>query len=172
MEYPARRSLSERMMGAALIQRDVYAEVEEDTGATPQAAIVVGIAAIAAAIGGAAVGPAAIIGGLISAYIGWLVWSAVTYLIGDKLLGGTATWGELLRALGFAQTPAVLLVLALIPLLGWLVTAVVAVWLLIAAIVALSEALDVGVPRAILTAVLGWLAFLVLRALGWLVGLA
>jgi hypothetical protein len=38
--------------------------------------------------------------------LGWLLWSAVTYLIGGKLLGGTATWGELLRTIRFAQSRA------------------------------------------------------------------
>lgn len=170
MEVARRRSMTERMVGAARLDRDVFTEVEHDTTATGQAAGVVGIVAVAAAIGGAAVGPGAIVGGLISAYVGWLVWSGLTYLIGDKLLGGTATWGELLRALGFAQTPGVLLFLAIVPLLGWLVGLVVGIWVLVAGILALSVALDVGIGRAVLTAVLGWMALVAVRALGWMAG--
>lgn len=65
----------------------------------------VAIVAVAQAIAGTGGGTGLIITGLIGAFIGRGVWAAVTYLIGDKLLGGTATWGELLRTLGFAQPP-------------------------------------------------------------------
>src|SRR5690606_12079248 len=121
MQPGGQRSLTERMKGAALLQIDVYEEVEADADATKQAAVVVGIAALAAAIGGVDAGAGGFLSGIIATYLGWLLWSGLTYLIGDKLLGGTATWGELLRTLGFAQTPRVLLLLAIIPLVGWLV---------------------------------------------------
>ena len=95
--------------------------------------------------------------GLIAAFVGWLVWSGITYLIGDKLLGGTATWGELLRTIGFAQSPGMLYVLAIVPLVGGLVRLVVLAWLLVAGIIAIRQALDFSTDKAILTALLGWL---------------
>jgi len=153
-----RRSMTERMMGAALLDVDVFEEVEADTTATGQAAGVVVIVAVAQAIGAAALGPSGMIGGMVAALLGWLVWAGVTYVIGDLLLGGTASWGELLRTLGFAQTPGILIVLASLPLLGGLVRLVVSLWMLVAGIVALRQALDFGTGKAILTAVLGWLA--------------
>lgn len=156
MEVVRRRSLTERMRGAALLQIDVYEEVEHDTTATPQAAVVVGIVAVAMAIGGLAAGAGGLFSGLIGAYVGWLLWSALTYLIGDKLLGGTATWGELLRTLGFAQSPGVLYVLAVIPVLGRLVAFVVAIWMLVCGIIAIRQALDFSTGKAVLTAILGW----------------
>src|SRR5690606_8016998 len=91
-------------------------------------------------------------------YLGWALWSGLTYLIGDKLLGGTATWGELLRTIGFAQAPRVLLLFAFIPGLGGLIALVVAVWLLITGVIAIRQALDFSTGKAILTAVLGWIA--------------
>src|SRR5690606_3415430 len=133
--------------------------------ATVQAAIVVAIVAVASAIGG--IGTGNVLGFLIAQIVGWLIWAGLTYLIGDKLLGGTATWGELLRTLGFAQSPGVLYVLGFIPLLGWLVRAVVGIWILITGIIAIRQALDFSTGRAIATALLGWLA---LAALGVLLG--
>lgn len=162
MEHGRGRSMIARMQGAARLQVDVYEEVEADTTATAQAAGVVGIVAIASALGGLQAGAAGFLGGLVAAYIGWIIWSAVTYLIGDKLLGGTATWGELLRTLGFAQSPGVLFLLGSIPLLGWLIRFVVSIWILIAAIIAIRQALDFSTGRALLTAFLGWIAYLVL----------
>lgn len=159
------RSMSDRMLGAARLEAEVYQEVEADTTATGQAAGVVAIVALAQAVGSLGQGLGAVIGGLLAAFLGWLVWAGVTYLIGDKLLGGTATWGELLRTLGFAQTPGVLAVFGFIPLLGGLVRFAVAIWVLVAGIVALREALDVGTGKAILTAVLGWLAIAIPMAM-------
>lgn len=170
-ELAGPRTMGQRMSGAALLQRGVFSEAVRDRGATGQAAGVVGLVALSAAVGGAALGPMAVIGGLISAYLGWLAWSAVTWVIGDKLLGGTATWGQLLRALGFAQAPGLLMFLAILPLVGWLVAAVVAIWILVAGVLALSVALDFGIGKALLTGVLGWAALAALRVLGWLAGL-
>jgi hypothetical protein len=95
---------------------------------------------------------------LVAAVLGWLIWSGVTYLIGDKLLGGTATWGELLRTLGFAQSPGVLYALGIIPLLGGVIRFAVAIWILVAGIIAIRQALDFTTGKAIATALLGWLA--------------
>lgn len=152
--------MTSRMMGAALLDTATYEEVEHDSSATTQAAIVVAIVAVCAAIGNAGDGGSGAIGALISALVGWLVWSGVTYVIGDKVFGGTATWGELLRTLGFAQSPGVLYILGIIPLLGRLAAFGVWVWLLVTGIVAIRQALDFSTGKAILTALLGLAAYI------------
>jgi hypothetical protein len=157
MAISPRHRWTDRMKGAALLHSDTYEEVEADQTATGQAAGVVALVAVAQAIGGAGEGSVGILAGIISALLGWLLWAGMTYLIGAKLLGGTATWGELLRTIGFAQTPGVLHVLGLIPVLGGLIRFGVALWVLIAGIIAIRQALDVSTGKAILTAVLGWL---------------
>ena len=134
--------------------------MEADHTATGQAAGVVALVAIAQAIGGAGEGGFGIFAGVISALLGWLLWAGITYLIGAKLFGGTATWGELLRTIGFAQTPGVLYVLGLIPVLGGIIRFGVAIWVLIAGIIAIRQALDINTGKAILTAVLGWLVII------------
>lgn len=162
-------SLIRRMKGAALLDVSVYEEVEADQTATTQAAIVVAIVAVAQAIGGAGEGGRGIIGGLLAAVVGWLLWAGITYLIGDKVLGGTATWGELLRTIGFAQSPGVFYLLAFIPILGGLVRIAVSLWVLVAGIVAIRQALDFSTGKAVLTAVLGWLAVAIpAMLLGWM----
>jgi hypothetical protein len=160
-----------RMKGAALLHIDTYEEVEADHTATGQAAGVVALVAIAQAIGGAGEGGFGIFAGVISALLGWLLWAGITYLIGAKLFGGTATWGELLRTIGFAQTPGVLHVLGLIPVLGGIIRFGVAIWVLIAGIIAIRQALDINTGKAILTAVLGWLVIMlplaIVAAVAW-----
>lgn len=158
-------SLTRRMMAAAKLNTAVYEEVEADGSATQQAALVVVIVAIAQAIGASGEGTLGVIGAILGAFFAWLVWSGITYLIGDKLLGGTATWGELLRTIGFAQSPGVLYVFAAIPVLGVLVRLGVSLWILIAGIIAIRQALDFGTGRAVVTAVLGWLALAIPMAI-------
>jgi hypothetical protein len=162
MEATQPRSLVERMIAAAKLEVALYEEVESDESATSQAAVVVCLAAVASAIGAAGSGAVGPVGGLIGALLGWLAWSGVTYLIGDKLLGGTATWGELLRTIGFAQSAGVLYVLAVIPVLGGLIRLVVMVWVLVAGVIAIRQALDCSTARAILTGVLGWFVMVLL----------
>jgi len=163
-EY-AHRSIVDRMKGAALLDVATYEEVEHDNDATGQAAVVVVIVAVCTAIGAIWRGGPSIIAGPITAVLGWLLWSAITYIIGDKLLGGTATWGELLRTIGFAQSPGVLMIFGIIPILGGAVRVVVAVWLLVAGIVAIRQALDFSTGKAVVTALLGWVAMVALAFL-------
>jgi hypothetical protein len=144
-------SFTERMIGAAMLNVAIYEEVEHDESATGQAAVVVVLAAIASAIGSAGEGVGAALAGLLSALFGWLLWAGVTYFVGTKLFGGIATWGELLRTLGFAQAPRLLLVAAIVPILGVLVALVVAIWSIVAAVIAVRQALDVDTAKAIFT---------------------
>jgi hypothetical protein len=159
-----RRSWTSRAVGAAKLDLTVYEEVEADNTATGQAAGVVLVSAIAQAIGSSDAGVLNMIGTMIGAILGWLIWSGVTYLIGAKVFNGTATWGELLRTLGFAQAIGVFYVLGVIPAVGDLLRFVIAVWILVAGIIAIRQALDITTGKAIAVALLGWLA-LVLPAL-------
>jgi hypothetical protein len=156
-----RRSFSDRAIAAAKLDVTAYEEVEADTTATGQAAGLVLISAIAQAIGVSDKGAVGIVGALLGALLGWVIWSGVTYLIGAKVFNGTATMGELLRTLGFAQAPGVLYVIGVVPLLGWLVSAVVAIWILIAGIIAIRQALDISTGKAVGVAILGWLALII-----------
>jgi hypothetical protein len=153
------------MRGAAMLDIATYEEVEHDDNLTTQAAIVVLIAALARGIGGFNDGENGIIVGVVAALFSWLVWAGITYLIGDKLLKGTATWGELLRTLGYAQAPAVLLIFGFVPVLGNILGAVVGIWLLVTGIVAIRQALDFDTGKAVLTAFLGWLVAVAIPAL-------
>jgi hypothetical protein len=157
----AQSDLVARMIGAATLDIQTYEEVEADSTATPQAAAVVAMVAVASGIGVAGDGLWAALMAPVAALVGWLIWAGVTYLIGDKILGGTATWGELLRTLGFAQSPGVLYLLAILPLVGGLVRLILPFWMLAAGIVAIRQALDFGTGKAVLTAILGWLAILI-----------
>jgi len=168
----AQGDLVQRMLGAATLNIDTYEEVEADESATMQAAAVVAMVAVASAVGSVGGGSTSIIAAPIAQIVGWLIWAGVTYLIGDKILGGTATWGELLRTLGFAQSPGLLYFFAIVPLLGGPIRFIVGIWMLVAGIIAIRQALDFSTGKAILTAVIGWLAMIIpAMILGGMIGL-
>jgi hypothetical protein len=156
--------------------------VEADVTATNQALLVVVLGSVASGIGAAigaamATGPAAgnpggsLIGGVISALIGWAVWSYVVYFVGTRFFGGTATYGELLRTLGFAESPNVLLVLGFIPVLGGIIGFVVGIWSLIASFIGTRQALDIDNTKTFFTIVIGFIALLIVLAIiGTIIG--
>jgi len=156
-------SFVERVRGAAMLDVPTYEEVEADAGATGQAALVVALVAIASAIAQVRSGVPSVLAGAVSAFVAWAIWSGITYVIGTWL-GGTATWGELLRTIGFAHAPGILIVAGVIPVVGGLVALIAFIWVLIAGIIAIRQALDFGTGRAILTAVLGFIPWLIAMA--------
>jgi hypothetical protein len=170
--------LVNRMIRAAMLDTSLYEEVEHDSSATSQAMQVVLIVALASGIGGAlwkllTLNPidavSGLVGGILVAVLGWLAWALVTYIIGAKVFGGTATYGEMLRTLGFAQSPNVLLVfmgvLGAIPLIGGLLRLALLIWVLLAGLIAIRQALDVGTGKAVLTAIIGWIVMFIIVAI-------
>jgi hypothetical protein len=99
--------------------------------------------------------------------IGWVMWAAVTWFIGAKLLPEPQTrtnMGELLRVIGYAYAPNLFAFFAFLPLLEAVVGTVVAFWLLAATIVAVRQALDyVSTLRAAAVVLIGWLIFVVIQ---------
>lgn len=154
----ATNSLIGRMIGAAKLDVATYEEVEHDTSATTQAGLVVVLAAIAQGIAS----PAGVISGIIGSLIGWLAMAGLTYFIGTRLFKGTATWGELLRTLGFATAPGILYIVGIIPILGWLASLAIMIWVLVAVVIAIRQALDVTTGKAVLTGLLGMIAWAVI----------
>jgi Yip1 domain len=163
------RSLVSRMIGAAQLNNDVYESVERDVDATSQAATVVLVVAIASGIGRLlddSIG--GLIVGFISAFVSWIAWSAVTYWVGKTIFrteNTRVTLGEMLRTLGFAQSPGVLNFLGIIPVIGPLVLFVTAIWSLIAGIVAIRQAMDFSTGRAIATGIVSFIPVAIIVAI-------
>lgn len=152
----AKSSFGERVIGALKLDSAVYDEIEHDPDALGQAAGVIGIAAVCSGIGSAAGGGGAIVAGVVASFLGWLVATGIVWLIGVRAMGHSSDYPELLRTLGFASAPQMLMILGVVPLLGGLVALVVFVWGLAAYVVAVRQALDVETGRAVLVCVLAW----------------
>jgi hypothetical protein len=150
------------MIRAAKLESLLYEEVETDKDATIQALVVVLLSSLAASIGAsmhAGLG-GLIIAGLV-AMLAWYVWAFMSYIIGAKLFPvsqTSASHRELWRTLGFASAPGILRVFGAVPGLTGLAFLVAAVWMLIAAIIAVRQALDyTSTVRAAGVCIPGWL---------------
>jgi hypothetical protein len=165
-----------RVVGAARLDIATYEEVEADATATPQAMGVVLLAALSSGIGALTSGGTGMVGSLVSALIGWAAWATVIWFIGTKILPEPQTRsdiGELLRTMGFAASPGLLLVLRLVPLIGGLIALVIWLWQLTAMVVAVRQALDYkSSGRAVLVCFIGWVFYLmVMLGIGLLFGI-
>ena len=160
----------QRMIGAARLRTETYEEVEADKSATLQALSVVLLVALAAGIGNLGSGSViAFVVGMVAALAGWAIWAWITYLVGTTILRTPETdanWGQLARTLGFAQSPGVLKVFGVVPIVGPVVFAVVSIWQLVAMVIAIRQALDyTSTMRAIGVAIIGFIAYAVLTGI-------
>ena len=154
----------QRLIGAVSLDAAIYEEVEADTGATSQALAVVIMSSIAAGIGargfgGASVGTIVIM--TVGAVLGWAAWALVTLQVGGRLMPEPQTsvdMGQLLRTIGFATAPGIVRVIGVIPAATVPAFVVTSVWMLLAMIVAVRQALDYkSTARAVVVCAIGWL---------------
>ena len=165
-------SMVERMVRASRLDVHIFEEVEADTSATRQALSVVALVALATGI--ASLGTTGLIGlfvGVVSAIVGWALWAWILHLIGTKIMPSHSThadWGQLARTLGFAQSPGILRVLGLVPVVGNIVFAVASIWMLVAMVVAVRQALDyTSTWRAIAVVLIGFIPYVLLMSIAF-----
>ena len=123
---------------------------------------VVVLSSVAAGIGSIARGGlGGILLGTIAALVSWYIWAYLTYFIGTKLLPEPQTkadHGELLRTIGFSSSPGLIRVLGVIPGLAPLVFLASGIWMLVAMIIAVRQALDyTSTFRAVGVCLIGWI---------------
>ena len=137
-----------RITGAAMLKAAVYEEVEADRAATMQAMAVVALSSLAAGVGALGLANAHLTSlAFISliAFVVWGIWALLTLQIGARIFPAPRTQadiGQLLRTIGFATAPGILRIVGVIPGTTAVVFAVTAVWMLMAMIVAVRQALD------------------------------
>ena len=151
---------TQRMIRAAKLDVNLYEEVEADQTAMKQAMGVVVLSSVAAGIGSMSMGVGNLIFGTALALIGWFIWAYITFFIGTKMLPESQTksnYGELLRTIGFSSSPGLIRVLGIIPGFGKLIFMVAGVWMLVAMVIAVRQALDYkSTGRAVGVCLIGW----------------
>jgi len=160
----------DRMIRAAKLDVNLYEEVEADKSALFQSMMVVVLSSVAAGIGIAGKGGiTGLLAGTITALIFWLIWSYLTYIIGTKILPTQetrASYGELLRTIGFASSPGLIRILGIIPGLTWIVSTVASIWMFITMIIAVRQALDyTSTPRAFGVCAMGGIIYVVVSSM-------
>ncbi len=163
-------TFGDRIIRAAKLDAQLYEEVEADTGAMGQAMGVVVLSSMAAGVGSVAIGGlGGILVGTIAALIGWYVWAYLTYFIGTKFLPEPQTeadLGELLRTIGFSSSPGLIRVFGIIPGLAGPLFLVASIWMLVAMVIAVRQALDYeSTPRAVAVCAIGWIVQLLILVL-------
>jgi hypothetical protein len=152
-----------RLIGAMALDPVIYEEVEADRGATTQALIVVVLSSLGAGIGSRGFGGgslASIVFISTVALIAWAAWALVTYEIGTRVMPEPQTradLGELLRTIGFSAAPGMLRIFGIVPGASTAAFAITSIWMLMAMVVAVRQALDfTSTARAIGVCLLGW----------------
>ena len=152
-----------RLIGALALDPITYEEVEGDRSATGQALLVVVLSSVGAGIGARGLGSGSMRSMIfISALslLGWMAWALLTYQIGVKLMPEPETRsdvGELMRTIGFSAAPGMLRIFGIVPGASIPAFAITAIWMLIAMIVAVRQALDFrSTARAVAVCGLGW----------------
>ena len=163
-------SFKNRIIRAAKLDVNLYEEVEADKGALRQAMGVVVLSSIAAGLGSIGrVGFSGIFIGTITALISWYVWAYITYFIGTKLLPEPQTkadHGELLRTIGFSSSHGLIRILGIIPGLTGFVFLAASIWMLVAMVIGVRQALDYqSTLRAVVVCIIGWIIQALILAL-------
>jgi hypothetical protein len=167
-----------RLIGALALDPVTYEEVEADRSATGQALLVVVLPRVGAGIGARGLGsgtPQSIVFISALSLIAWAAWALLTYQIGVRLMPEADTRsdvGEMLRTIGFAAAPGMLRIFGVVPGAAIPAFAITAIWMLVAMIVAVRQALDYkSTVRAAAVCGLGWvLAIAIAVGLGLVFG--
>ncbi len=87
---------------------------------------------------------------------GYYFWTLTIDKIGQWLKSTPVSYKDLLIPIGYAYAPQVLNFLTVIPLLGSSIVLVLALWSLLAVIVAVRQGVDISTPTAAFICLVGW----------------
>lgn len=156
-----------RILRSARLDSRVYEEVEADESAGNQATTVIVLSSVAAGIGSyQEFGAFGLLLGTCTALGSWYLWAWVVYFVGTRLVPESPYppgFRELLRTLGFASSPGLLRVFGLIPEWDGAVFLLTGVWMLVAMVLAVHEALSYrSTLRAVGVCAFGWVVQMLL----------
>jgi hypothetical protein len=160
----------QRAIGAARLNVPVFEEIEADRTATGQALIIVVLSNLAAGIGlTERLFDAPVLHRVMLALIFWVFWAIATYIVGVYLMPEPETEtnvGELLRTIGFAASPGIVRIFGVVPVVGATIYAASTVWMLVAIVIAIRQALDYrSTGRAVVVCIITGLIGMAMAAL-------
>jgi hypothetical protein len=152
--------LFDRVVGIFRLDRICFEEIEHDKNATLQAFLIVVMVSLVSSLGsgiGASLRSQSFFGSffvsLVWSFLGWLLWSVVSHLVGTALFGGKGSLIGMLRVVGYAYVPQLLGIIPCIGgIIGW-------IWSLLAGFVAVRQGLDLDNFKSFLTIAIGFLVY-------------
>ena len=135
----------QRLQKAIFLDIAFYEEVEKDKKFTDQAMMTVALVAIVQGFMIAGFAPIALAQGILGSLIRFVIWAFFIAFVGTRILPEPETesnTGELLRTLGFAYAPGLLVVLKVFPVINYFVDPLVVILQLSAMTIAVRQALD------------------------------
>jgi hypothetical protein len=158
-----------RIIRAVRLDRTLYREVADNPRYITEAFLVVLLVALISSLG--TLGGAQQENGRgLTAYIaevvnqllfGWLLWAVVSYFVGSSFFGGRSSVNEMLRVLAYAATPRLLGLFGFIWCIGPLLALVGWILSIAAAVVASRESMEFDTIRALITALIGYVMFII-----------
>ena len=134
-----------RIIRACKLDVNLYEEVEADKSATFQAAGVVVLSSLAIGVGALSHGTFNFLMAPLLSLVSWFIWAYLVYFIGVKFFPEPTTeadHGQLLRTIGFSFAPGLIRVFGIIPNLTNIAFIVAQIWMLVAMVIAVRQALD------------------------------
>jgi hypothetical protein len=171
--------LTERIMGAIMFKREVYAEVEQDQSFTGTAWMIVVVVSLLSAAGSAATA-GSIVGwligtvvGTIFGVIGFAVGAWVIAFVGKQLFQADVDFNEVVRTVGLAYVWRAVGFIGIVGIFGAALSCVVApigfvaaLLGLAASLIAVKEALDLEWMQTIIVVVIGWVIIFIVTLIG------
>ena len=173
-------TFGERVVGALKLDANTFEDIERDPAAMGQAVGIIALAALASNLGQIwHFGFGAMLIGICSSLIGYMLWAVVVWLVGTKLMPDPATkadFPETFRTIAFAASPGLFGVVTIVPLLGWwlmfLLTPIIWLWSMAAMVVAVRQVLDYSETfKAVIVVLIGFVVFLVFWGTIWFLSL-
>tara|TARA_Y100000748_G_C15282240_1_gene405025 strand:+ start:54 stop:620 length:567 start_codon:yes stop_codon:yes gene_type:complete len=135
----------QRLQKAILLDVSFYEEVEKDKQFNDQAMMTVALVSFFQGFMIAGFAPIALIQGILGSLIRFIIWAFFIAFVGTRILPEPDTesnTGELIRTLGFAYAPGLLVVLKALPLVGNFIDPLIVILQLAAMTIAVRQALD------------------------------
>ncbi len=147
-------------IGAIQLNPQTFSDIASDRGVLKQAIILAILSSITTGIGNASGYPERIPLAAGYAFVAWLAWVFLIYILGAKLFREADTQtniSTLLCIAGFASMPGLIRILAYLPPFAGIVSAGAMLWMLAMMVVGTKEALKYRqMPRAIAVTLLSW----------------
>ena len=135
----------QRLQKAIMLDVSFYEEVENDKKFTDQAMMTVVLVSIVQGLMIAGFAPIALLQGILGSLVRFIIWAFFIAFVGTRILPEPETksnTGELIRTLGFAYAPGLLVIFKVLPFINSFVDPIVVILQLAAMTIAVRQALD------------------------------